>query len=144
MRLVKWDPFRDLSATSRGMNRFFNEPLFKCFGDEGCLAWSPVVDIYNEDEKLIVKAEVPGLDKNDIDIRVENGVLTITGEKKREHEIEEENAYRLERCYGKFSRSFSLPLAIDAKKIEASYKDGILEVTLPKAEESKPKRITIS
>jgi HSP20 family protein len=144
MSIVKWDPFRDIVRTTRGMNRFFNEPVFRFFEDEGYSMWSPVVDIYNEDDKLMVKAEMPGLSKEDIDIRVENGILTISGEKKREKEYNEENSYRLERCYGKFIRSFSLPMTVDVKKIDASYKDGVLHVILPKAEESKPKRVNIS
>ncbi len=144
MAIMKWDPFRDLSRTTRGMNRFFNEPLFRFFDEEGYAMWSPSVDIYNEDDKLIVKAEMPGLNRDDIDIRVENGVLTITGEKKKEEEVKEENAYRLERCYGKFSRSFSLPMQVDTRNIKANYKDGILQISLPKAEESKPKRIDIA
>ncbi len=143
MKMIRWEPFRDVMRTSDRLSRVFDDPFFRFFEEEGNI-WSPAVDLFNEEDRVLVKAEVPGIDKNDLDIRVENNVLTITGEKKREKEIKDESAYRMERCYGKFSRSFSLPTPVNGDKVKASYKDGILEIELPKADEVKPRKIKIN
>ena len=107
-------------------------------------SWSPAVDVFEKDDDLVIRAEVPGVEKDDIDIRIEDGNLVLRGERKREEEITDDNAYRLERSYGGFVRSFRLPKTVDATRIAATCNNGVLEITLPKAEESKPKRIEIS
>ena len=143
MKLIRWEPFRDVMRTPDKLIRMFDDPFFRFFEEEGNI-WSPAVDLFNEEERIFVKAELPGIDRKDIDIHVENNVLTITGEKKRENEMKDDNAYRIERCYGKFSRSFSLPVPVDGEKVKASYNNGILEIDLPKLEEVKPKKIRIN
>jgi HSP20 family protein len=105
--------------------------------------WAPVVDIYETDEKMVIKAELPGLKKEDIDIEVRDNTLTLKGERKFEKEIKQENYHRVERAYGSFQRSFTLPSTIKQEAIEATFKDGILEVSLPKAAEVKPKKVEI-
>ena len=127
MTLVRWDPFRDLVSRTEDS-----------FG-----AWAPAVDIFEKDQNLVIRAEMPGLNREDIEVGMENGVLTLKGERKREAEFNEGDAYRLERVYGTFTRSFSLPTTVDPAKIEAVYKDGVLEVTVPKLEAAKPKKVQI-
>ena len=142
MQLVRWDPFQDLVAMSNRLNRTLNDPntprVEDSFG-----AWVPPVDIFERQDHLVIRAEVPGVGMEDMDVRIENGVLTLHGERKQTTEIKEENAYRMERIYGTFTRSFSLPTTVDATKVTATYKDGVLEVTVPKAETAKPKQIEI-
>jgi HSP20 family protein len=102
------------------------------------------VDIYEQDGNIVLKAELPGVDPKDVDVRVENNVLTLRGERKLDNEVKRENYHRVERSYGAFSRSFTLPNVIDTEKIKAEYKDGVLRMTLPTREEAKPKQISIS
>jgi HSP20 family protein len=125
MSLIKWDPFRG-----------FNSAL-------STTPWNPSVDIFETDNDVVVKAELPGMDPKSIDIRLENNVLLLKGERHFEKETKEENYHRVEREYGSFSRAFSLPMAVREEKITASYKDGILKIVLPKKEEVKPKTIKI-
>jgi len=106
-------------------------------------AWAPPVDVFEKDHNLVIRAELPGVQKDDIEVGIENGVLTLKGERKRETEFEEANAYRMERVYGAFTRSFSLPTTVDPSKVEAVYKDGVLELTVPKLEAAKPKKVQI-
>ena len=139
MTLVRWDPFQELASWSNRLNRSINEGRTEdTFG-----AWAPAVDIFEKDHNLLIRAELPGLKREDIEISMENGVLTLHGERKRESEVEESNAYRLERIYGAFTRSFSLPTTVDPSKVQAIYKDGVLEVTVPKLEAAKPKKVQI-
>jgi HSP20 family protein len=139
MTLVRWDPFQELASWSNRLNRSINEGRTEdTFG-----AWAPAVDIFEKDHNLLIRAELPGLKREDIEISMENGVLTLHGERKRESEVDESNAYRLERIYGAFTRSFSLPTTVDSSKIQAVYKDGVLEVTVPKLEAAKPKKVQI-
>jgi len=121
----------------------FGSPLYR--GEQpGVGTWSPAVDIFETGDEIIVKAEVPGLAKDQIHVEVENGVLTLHGERKFEREVKEENYHRVERTYGAFHRSFSLPGSVDAEKVRAEMKDGILEVRLGKREQAKPKQITVA
>ncbi len=136
MMPARWDPFRDLLTTLDRANRWA--------GDESGGAWAPAVDIFARGDDLVFRAEVPGVNREDIDISVENGVLQFKGERKREHEVKDESFHRVERSYGAFSRSFSLPTTVDASKVKATFKDGVLEIVLPKAEAAKPKRIEIA
>ncbi len=136
MTLVRWDPFRDLlSAQQRILGPFASGETFG--------TWAPAVDIFEKGEDLVLRAEVPGVEKNDIQVSVEDNRLVIQGERKREDEIDDEHAYRLERSIGQFVRSFVLPKTVDASKIQASYTNGVLEVRLPKADTAKPRRIAI-
>ena len=143
----EWTPFRALRDIEGEMDRLFGLtrwPLSER-GTTGLLegAWSPSVDVYQTEDKIVVKADVPGLEKKDFDIAVVNNHLTIKGERKHENEVKDEDYHRIERVYGTFERSFGLPATVDTEKIEAKYKDGVLEVTLPKKEEAKPKQIAV-
>lgn len=143
--VTRWDPWRELNHIREVMNQAFGEvPVAR--GEEGMLApaWMPPVDVYETPEAIVLKAELPGIQKEDVDIQVERNVLTLKGERKAEREVKEENYYRLERQTGTFYRSFSLPHSVQADRIEASMRDGVLEVRLPKAEEAKPKKVKVS
>src|SRR5262249_29959154 len=107
-------------------------------------SWAPVVDIYEKDGNIVLKAELPGVDPKDVDIRLENNTLTLKGERKFDREVSKENYHRGERAYGAFTRSFALPNVVDQNNIKAEYKDGVLQMTLPKREEAKPKQIAIN
>jgi HSP20 family protein len=149
MAIVRWEPFRDLVAVQGRLNRIFDEAFSgqprgndEDWGLGG--QWAPSVDIFENDGNLVLKAELPGIDPKDVDVRVENNVLTLRGERKFESEVKREKYHRVERAYGTFSRSFTLPNVVDTEKIKAEYKDGVLQVTLPQREEAKPKQIQVS
>jgi HSP20 family protein len=151
MSLVRWNPARelatwpsDLFGIQREMNRMF-DGFFRGTGDEdyAISSWTPAVDIAEHDDEYLVKVELPGVNKDEVKLTLENNILTIRGEKNQEKETKKENYHRVERNYGSFQRSFTLPAAVKADKIDASYKDGILTVSLPKAEEAKPKQIEV-
>lgn len=139
---LRWDPFQELVAMNNRLSRTLSDPSSPR-AEESVGTWIPPVDIFEREDQLVIRAEIPGVQKDDMDVRVENGVLILHGERKQETEIKEENAYRMERMYGMFTRSFSLPTTVDPTKVAANYKDGILEVTVPKAEAAKPKQIVI-
>lgn len=143
MTLVRWDPFREMAALSDRLNRVLSDNPAFARGSETYGTWTPPVDIFERDEQLILRAELPGMNRDDIDVRIENGVLTLHGERRRENGFDENSAHRLERVYGSFTRSFTLPTTVDAARIAATYKDGVLEVVLPKSEASKPKKVQI-
>ncbi len=143
MTLVRWDPFRDVFTLQDRMNRFFSDALFRNTAEGTTADWLPVVDIYEQGDSLVVQAELPGLRKDDVSVQVENSVLTLQGERRQEKSVKSEQYHRLERSFGRFTRSFSLPSGIDTKNIRAEFRDGILKVTLPKAEEAKPKKIEV-
>ena len=140
MSLVKWDPFREFTAFNDRLGNFlgrnWDTPL-------STTAWNPSVDIFDNDNEVVFKAELPGLNAKDIEIKLENNILTLKGERKFEKETKEENYHRIEREYGTFSRSFALPAPVNVEKVTAEYKDGVLKVTLPKKEETKSKPIKI-
>lgn len=142
-----WDPFRDLMNIQERINRVFNESTrdVSTGNDEnlGSGTWTPVVDIEEREDAFLIRADLPGVRKEDITIDINNNTLTLKGERKFEGEITKGNYIRVERSYGSFSRSFSLPNNVDAKNIKAKFRDGILELTLPKKEEAKPKKIEI-
>ena len=142
MQLVRWDPFQDLVTMSNRLNRRLNDS-YTPRTEDSFGAWAPPVDIFERQDHLVIRAEIPGVKMEDMDVRIENGVLTLHGERKQETEVKEENAYRMERIYGMFTRSFSLPTTVDAAKITATYKDGVLQVTVPKVETAKPKKVEI-
>lgn len=147
MAIVRWDPFRDLMTIQERMNRLFDQTLSKTRteDEEGLTAstWSPAVDIYETADSIVLKAELPGLSRENIDIQVRDNTLTLKGERRFEREVKDENYLRIERSYGAFQRGFSLPAVIQQDKIKATFKDGVLEVNLPKAEEAKPKQVKI-
>jgi HSP20 family protein len=145
MAIVRWEPYRDLRTTQREFDRLFKEAFSPMFG-EGELStrtWAPPVDIYENENNIVLKADLPGVDPKDVEVRVEDSTLYLKGERKFEKETKEENYHRVERSYGSFARSFSLPNSINAEKVKAEYKDGLLTLTLPKREEAKPKTIKI-
>jgi HSP20 family protein len=141
MKMVRWDPFQELVALNNRLSRTLGEGLPST--EEAFGSWAPPVDIFEKNDHLVIRAEIPGVKKEDMDVRIENGVLTLHGERKNETEVKEANAYRMERIYGTFTRSFTLPTTVDATKVAATYKDGVLEVTVPKAETAKPKKVDI-
>lgn len=145
MAVVKWDPFRDLISIQDRMNKLFEQTISRSRADEGITAttWTPSVDIYETPETIVMKAELPGLGREDIDIQIRDNTLTLRGERRFAKDVHEENYLRIERAYGSFQRSFTLPTTIQQDKIRAVFKDGVLELTLPKAEGSKPKKIAI-
>jgi len=136
--LSTWRPFRELEEQ---MEDVFRMPLWKPNGEK---AWIPAVDVFEKDDKFVVKAELPGMKEEDIEVSVVGETLTIKGEKKTESEVKDEDYYRSERSYGSFFRSIPLPSSVDASKIEADIEDGVLEVTLPKLAAVKPKKIAVS
>ncbi len=148
MAIVRWEPFRDLLAIQDRMNRIFDESfrgMNRQGDDDWALggAWAPLVDIYEREGNIELKAELPGVDPKDVDVRVENNVLTLRGERRIDKEVKRESYHRVERAYGSFSRSFTLPSMVDTEKIKAEFKDGVLHLTLPKKEEAKPRQISI-
>ena len=141
MTMMRWSPWNELESMNHQLGSLLegNEPrLF----DESS-HWAPRVDIRETDDALLVQAELPGIEKKNIHLDMKDGVLTLSGERRYEKDVKEENVHRVERTYGKFSRSFSLPRNVDADKVEATMNDGVLEVRLPKRESAKPKEITI-
>jgi HSP20 family protein len=145
MAVVKWDPFRDLISIQDRMNRLFEQTLSRSRGEEGAAAatWTPAVDIYETLDTIVIKADLPGVVREDIEIQVDDNTLTLKGERRFSKDVQEESYLRIERTYGSFHRCFTLPATIQQEKIRAVCRDGVLELTLPKAEGSKPKRIAI-
>jgi HSP20 family protein len=148
--ITRWDPFRELTTLQDRMNRIFQDtfggPLTPRAGEESLMAGAfiPPVDVYEDDHNIVLKVEVPGIDQKDIDIRLENNVLTVRGERKFEKEEKEENYQRVERRYGSFSRSFTLPNTVDTDNVNADYENGVLKITLSKRAEAKPKQIKVN
>ncbi len=152
MALVRWNPVRDLLpipsdilTMQREINRMFDSFFQGGTADDsfGLSSWSPAVDIAEHDNEFVVKVELPGVDKNDVKITMQDNVLTVRGEKKQEKESKDSSYHRIERSYGSFQRSFTLPAPVRSDKIDAVFKDGMLTVSLPKSEEAKPKQIDV-
>ena len=133
MRLVRWDPFRDLMNLQRQASEV----------EDAYGMWAPVVDIFEMGDDLVIRAELAGVEKDAVDISVENNTLTLRGERKRDVDFEEKDAYRLERSFGMFTRSFMLPKTVDPARISASYKNGVLELKIPKVAQVMPRKIEI-
>ena len=145
MAIIRWDPFRDLITLREKMNRLFEEAA-SSRGEERDFAsgtWTPSVDIYENEHELVLTAEIPGIDDNDIEIRVEDNTLTLSGDRKFEKETKEENYHRIERAYGSFYRSFSIPHYIDPEKIQAEHENGVLKILMPKKPELKPRKVKV-
>jgi HSP20 family protein len=145
MSIVRYDPFRDLRTLQEEVNRLFSTNLSRSFGDEGIGrgARAPSVDIYENKDQIVLEAELPGMKQEDFDLSIENNVITLRGERKFEKTDETDNYHRVERSYGSFTRSFTLPQTVSADGATAEYTNGVLRVTLPKREETKSRRIEV-
>ena len=146
MQLVKLNPVRDMFSVRNRMNHIFDDFFYPTNRDEvesSMGRWNPVVDVYDNDDSIVIKAELPGIDKEGIEIDVKDRVLTLKGERSSESEVKDDNYYRRERSFGKFERAFTLPADVDPDKIKADYTDGVLKIDIPKPEEKKPRQITI-
>jgi HSP20 family protein len=143
MALVRWEPMRELNTLQTEMNRLFNS-FFDEGGDGERRRWAPAVDLFEREDTLVLKADLPGMTEDDVQIEVRENVLTVAGDRKAEHEEKRNGYYRVERSFGHFSRSLQLPDGVDAGRIEAKFENGVLEVTIPKPEERKPRRIEIA
>jgi HSP20 family protein len=143
--LMRWVPFRELEEVSDRLNRMFPRPATRTNGKETMIVadWTPTVDISETDGEYQIKAEIPDVKKEDVKVTLEDGVLTIQGERKQEKEEKGKKYHRVERSYGSFVRSFSLPDVIDEEKVKAEFKDGVLSLHLPKSEKAKPKAIEV-
>ena len=145
MSITRWDPFQNLNTLQEQVNRLFESSLPGRRSEGAAITtWAPAVDIYETENELVLKADLPDLNEKDIDVRVENNMLTIRGERKFEQNVKEEDYLRIERTYGSFSRSFSLPNTVSTEGIKAEYKNGVLEIALPKRAESKPKQVKVN
>jgi len=142
--LSRFEPFRGASALQDQINRLFGDVFEGPSGESSLTTWAPAVDIFETEHELVVKADLPDIDPKDLDIRVENNVLTIRGERKFEKKVSEENYLRVERSYGAFARSFSLANTVNSENIKADYQNGVLTLTIPKREEAKPKQIKVN
>jgi len=143
---IKWDPFKDLLFLQERMSRIFDEALMQYKGSSGLSsgAWFPPVDIYESGDKIVLKAELPGVEIEDVAVEVEDNVITLKGERKLNKDMKMENYHRMERFYGTFQRVFSLPNVVDKNDITANFSDGVLDITIPKVVEKSPKSVKIS
>ncbi len=146
MNLAKWDPFKELEDVSTRLNRIFGRPLARMGADEmmSMADWTPSADISETDTEYLIKAEIPGVKKEDVKVTIQDGVLTIQGERKMEKEEKDKKYHRIERSYGSFTRSFRLPDDADESAVKAEFKDGLLNVTLTKSAKAKPKSVNVS
>jgi HSP20 family protein len=143
--LTRWDPFREFSTLQDRMNRLFRDSFGE--GREDALttsSFAPAIDVYEDEHNVTLKIEVPGIDEKDIDVRIENNTLTVRGERNFEKEEKEENFRRVERQYGSFTRSFTLPNTVDPEQVSANYDKGVLKIKLAKRAEAKPKQIKVN
>jgi HSP20 family protein len=147
MAIVRWEPFRELSTIQSEMNRLFNtvfdSPADPANSGSALRRWMPAMDLVEKDDAFVLRADLPGLSEDDINIELEDGTLTVSGERKAEHESKNEGYYRVERAFGSFSRSLTLPKGVDPESVTASFDRGVLEVRIPKPEKRKPRRIEI-
>jgi HSP20 family protein len=142
--IARWEPFRGATSLQDQVNRLFSDVLERKGEESSLTAWAPSVDIYETEHELVVKADLPEVDPKDLDIRVENNILTIRGERKFEKKVSEENYLRVERAYGSFARSFTLANTVNSEAIKADYQNGVLTLSIPKREEAKPKQIKVN
>jgi HSP20 family protein len=147
MAVVRWEPLRELSSLQNEMNRLFNTVFDAPAppGNGGAMRrWVPAMDLVETDESFILRGDLPGMTQEDVEIELEDNVLTVSGERKAEHEAKQEGYHRVERAFGSFSRSLTLPKGIDADAVTANFENGVLEIRIPKPEERKPRRIAIA
>jgi HSP20 family protein len=143
--IVRWEPFRELSSLQTEMNRLFNAAFDgPTGGSSAARRWTPAMDLLETEDEFVLRADLPGLGEADVNIELEDNVLTLSGERKTEHEEKGEGFYRMERAYGAFSRSLTLPKGIDPEAVTAAFDRGVLEVRVPKPEQRKPRRISIN
>jgi len=144
--ITRWDPFREFTTVQDRLNRLFRESYGPEGREESLITggFAPPVDVYEDEHNVTLKIEVPGIDEKDMDVRIENNVLTVHGERKFEKEEKEENFRRVERQYGSFTRTFTLPTTVDAEKVSANNDKGILKIVLPKKAEAKPKQVKVN
>ena len=145
--LIPWRPFSELEEMERRFQDIFGRSVLPAVWRSIPtleMGWAPAIEVFEKEDKFVVKAELPGMKEEDIDISVVGDTLTVKGERKAESEVKEEDYYCCERSYGSFSRSIAVPSNVDAKKIEASYEDGVLEVSLPKTVETKPTKVSVT
>ena len=145
MAIVRWEPLREFSTLQNEMNRLFNTVFDSPTpaGNGGLRRWMPAMDLVESGDHFVLRADLPGLSEEDVNIEVEDRVLTISGERKAEHQVDKDGFHRIERAFGTFSRSLTLPEGIDPEAVQASFDRGVLEVRIPKPEERKPRKITI-
>lgn len=145
MAIIRWDPFRDLVTLREKMNRLFEDYYPARTEEKDMVAgtWAPSVDIYETENELVLTAELPGIKEDDIEIKLEDNTLTIKGDRRFEKETKEENYHRIERSYGSFLRSFTLPAYIEQEKIEAEHENGVLKIAMPKKQESKSRKVKV-
>ena len=141
---TRWEPFRGATSLQDQVNRLFNDVFERNSEESSLTAWAPSVDVYETEHELVVKADLPEVDPEDLDIRVENNILTIRGERKFEKKVSEENYLRVERAYCSFARSFTLANTVNSEAIKADYQNGVLTLSIPKKEEAKPKQIKVN
>jgi HSP20 family protein len=145
MRILnRWEPFRGGTTLQEQINRVFSDVLDRRDEESNLTAWAPSVDIFETEHELVVKADLPDVKPEELDIRVENNILTIRGERKFEKKVDENNYLRVERSYGSFARSFSLANTVNSEAIKADYQNGVLTLSIPKREEAKPKQIKVN
>jgi HSP20 family protein len=142
--LSRFEPFRGASTLQDQINRLFSDVFERPADESNLTSWAPAVDIFETEHELVVKADLPDIDPKDLDIRVENNILSIRGERKFESKVSQDKYLRVERAYGSFSRSFSLANTVNSEAIKADYQNGVLTLTVPKREEAKPKQIKVS
>ena len=142
--LNRWEPLRGTATLQDQINRAFGDVLERTSEESNLTAWAPAVDIFETEHELVVKADLPDVNPQELDIRVENNILTIRGERKFEKEVAENNYLRVERSYGSFARSFSLANTVNSEAIKADYQNGVLTLSIPKREEAKPKQIKVN
>ena len=144
MTIVRWEPFRELSSLQSEMNRLFNTAFDTSGpGNGGARRWAPAMDLLETDDHFVLRADLPGMTESDVNIELEDNLLTVSGERKAEHEEKGEGFHRVERAFGRFSRSLTLPRGIDADAVTAGFENGVLEVRVPKPEQRKPRKISI-
>jgi HSP20 family protein len=147
MDLIRWNPLNEMVSLRERLNRLFDDSQFPTDWSKEDAAmgiWSPAVDLFEKNDHLVIKAELPGIEKKDISVHMKDGVLTLKGERKHENEVQDGNFYRREMSYGKFQRSFRLPGDVDPEKITAQFENGLLTIEVPKPEQHKPKQIAVN
>ena len=143
MDIVRWDPFRELGDISTRLNALFGQPLSRRLEGDGLADWMPAMDVQETDKEYLIKADLPDVKRDDVKVGVEDGVLTVEGERRQEQEEKGKKFHRIERAYGKFVRRLTLPTDVDAQKIAADFKEGVLNVHLPKSANARPRTIDV-